>query len=153
MAIQFRMKLLTGINKKDTRHILYTDKMEFHVLELPKLPKELREDCSDLELWGKFINSERKEDFDMLAEKNTYIESAYEQLQVISQDQQKRLEYEARLKATLDYNQGMFEAEQRGIDRINKLNTFLFQQKRYDDLERSANDIKFQQQLMSEYGI
>lgn len=100
--------------REDTRHILYTDKMEFHVLELPKLPKELREDCSDLELWGKFINSERKEDFDMLAEKNAYIESAYEQLQVISQDQQKRLEYEARLKATLDYNQGMFEAEQRG---------------------------------------
>ncbi|MCI8673104.1 MAG: hypothetical protein HFI89_06400 [Lachnospiraceae bacterium] len=88
--------------------------MEFHVLELPKLPKELRKDCSALELWGKFINSERKEDFDMLAEKNAYIESAYEQLQVISQDQQKRLEYEARLKATLDYNQGMLEAEQRG---------------------------------------
>lgn len=153
MAIQFRMKLLTGINKKDTRHILYTDKMEFHVLELPKLPKELREDCSDLELWGKFINFERKEDFDMLAEKNTYIESAYEQLQVISQDQQRRLEYEARLKVTLDYNQGILEAEQRGIDRINKLNTLLLQQKRYDDIERSANDIKFQQQLMSEYGI
>ena len=55
--------------REDTRHILYTDKMEFHVLELPKLPKELREGCSDLELWAKFINSERKEDFDMLAEK------------------------------------------------------------------------------------
>lgn len=89
----------------------------------------------------------------MLTEKNTYIESAYEQLQIISQDQQKRLEYEARLKATLDYNQGILEAEQRGIDRINKLNTLLLQQKRYDDLERSANDIKFQQQLMYEYGI
>ena len=89
----------------------------------------------------------------MLTEKNAYIKRAYEQLQVISQDQQKRLEYEAWLKATLDYNQGMLEAEQRGIDRINKLNTLLLQQKRYDDLERSAKDVKFQQQLMSEYGI
>ncbi len=53
----------------------------------------------------------------MLAEKNAYIESAYEQLQVISQDRQKRLEYEAREKAILDYNQGMFEAEQRGMQR------------------------------------
>lgn len=53
----------------------------------------------------------------MLAEKNVYIESAYEQLQVISQDRQKRLEYEAREKAILDYNQGMFEAEQRGMQR------------------------------------
>lgn len=101
--------------REDTRHILYTDKMEFHVLELPKLPKELKADSSDLELWAKFISSERKEDFDMLAEKNIYINSAYEQLQTISQDEQKRLEYEARLKATLDYNQGILEAEQRGI--------------------------------------
>ena len=53
----------------------------------------------------------------MLAEKNVYMESAYEQLQVISQDRQKRLEYEAREKAILDYNQGMFEAEQRGMQR------------------------------------
>lgn len=68
-------------------------------------------------LWAKFINAERKEEFDMLAEKNVYIESAYEQLQVISQDRQKRLEYEAREKAILDYNQGMFEAEQRGMQR------------------------------------
>lgn len=37
--------------------------------------------------------------------------------------------------------------------RINKLNTFLLQNKCYDDLERAANDINFQQQLMSEYGI
>ena len=51
----------------------------------------------------------------MIAEKDPYIQSAYDQLQRISQDEQKRLEYEAREKAILDYNQGMFEAEQRGI--------------------------------------
>lgn len=101
--------------REDSRHILYTDKMEFHVLELPKLPKELKDDSEDILLWAKFINAEQKEEFDMLAEKNTYIDSAYEQLQIISQDKQKRLEYEARLKATLDYNQGMLEATQRGI--------------------------------------
>ena len=101
--------------REDNRHTLYTDKMEFHVLELPKLPDKLKEDSGDILLWAKFINAERKEEFDMLAEKNTYIESAYEQLQVISQDKQKRLEYEAREKAILDYNQGIFEAEQRGI--------------------------------------
>lgn len=101
--------------REDSRHTLYTDKMKFHVLELPKLPDKLKEDSGDILLWAKFINAERKEEFDMLAEKNTYIESAYEQLQVISQDKQKRLEYEAREKAILDYNQGIFEAEQRGI--------------------------------------
>ncbi len=101
--------------REDNRQTLYTDKMEFHVLELSKLPDELKEDSGDILLWAKFINAERKEEFDMLAEKNAYIGSAYEQLQVISQDRQKRLEYEAREKAILDYNQGMFESEQRGF--------------------------------------
>ena len=103
--------------REDTRHTLYTDKMEFHVLELSKLPKELKEDTSDILLWAKFISAEREEEFDMLAIKNPYIKSAYEQLQVISQDKQKRLEYEAREKAIRDHNQMMYEAEQRGEER------------------------------------
>lgn len=151
--------------REDTRSFIYTDKMEFHLIELPKLPKKLKEDSSDIELWAKFINAERKEEFDMLAQKNQYIESAYERLQVISQDRQKRLEYEAREKAILDHNQMILEAEERGReqgrkqgreqgkDRINQLNTFLIQEKRYEDLERAARDKKFQKQLMSDYGI
>ncbi len=99
---------------EDTRGFLYTDKMEFHVIELPKLPAELKEGCTGLELWAKFINAERKEEFDMIAERNPYIKSAYDQLQIISQDRQKRMEYEAREKAIRDYSQGMYEAEQRG---------------------------------------
>ena len=51
----------------------------------------------------------------MLAEKNSYISHAYQQLQVISQDKKKRLEYEAREKAIRDHNQLMYEAEQRGM--------------------------------------
>ena len=51
----------------------------------------------------------------MLAEKNPYIGSAYEHLQLISQDKQKRLEYEAREKAVRDYNQGMLEAKEEGL--------------------------------------
>ena len=102
--------------REDTRNFLYTDKMEFHVIELPKLPKELQENTSDIELWAKFINAEREEEFDMLAKQNPYIESAYKKLQIISQDKQKRLEYEAREKAIRDYNQSRYEAEQRGIE-------------------------------------
>ena len=74
----------------------------------------------NLELLKKFISSERKEDFEMLATKNTYIQSAYKTLQVISQDDQKRMEYEARQKALRDYNQGMLEAEERGEKRGEK---------------------------------
>ena len=92
-------------------------------------------------------------EFDMLAEKNSYIGSAYQHLQVISQDKQKRMEYEAREKAVRDYNQGILEAEQRGEMRVNKLHSSLINDKRYSDLERSANDSSYQKQLMSEYGI
>lgn len=56
--------------REDTHHFLYTDKMEFHVIELPKLPEELQDNSSDIELWAKFINAESKEEFDMLAQKD-----------------------------------------------------------------------------------
>ncbi|KAI4452818.1 hypothetical protein C823_007403 [Eubacterium plexicaudatum ASF492] len=105
---------------EDTRHFIYTDKMEFHVIELPKLPKEWKDNCSSLELWAKFINAEEREDFAMIAEKDPYIKSAYNQLQIISQDKQKQLEYEAREKAIRDHNQLLFEAEQRGEERGEK---------------------------------
>ena len=50
----------------------------------------------------------------MIAEKNTYIGSAYRKLQTISQDRQMQLEYEAREKAVRDYNQMMKEAREEG---------------------------------------
>lgn len=146
--------------REDTRNFIYTDKMEFHVLELPKLPEGLREDCSNIELWAQFINAERKEEFDMLAQKDPYIKSAYEQLQVVSQDKEKRLEYEARQKAIWDHNQMMLEAEERGrkqgeeqIERINRLNALLIEKERFEDLKRSTTDEGYQQQLMEQYGI
>lgn len=143
--------------REDSRHFIYTDKMEFHVIELPKLPKKLKEDSSNIELWAKFISSEKKEEFDMLAKKDPYIESAYKHLQVISQNKEKRMEYEAREKAIRDYNEGMLEAEERGIaigeERINKLHSFLIRDKRFEDLEHSTKDKDFQQQLMQQYGI
>lgn len=54
------------------------------------------------------------EDFEMIAEKDQYIGSAYKKLQNISQDKQMQLEYEAREKAVRDYNQMMKEAREEG---------------------------------------
>ena len=144
---------------EDTRHFRYTDKMEFHVIELPKLPE--KEDYTKLELWAKFINAEKKEEFDMLAKKDPYIDSAYRQLQIISQDEQMRMEYEAREKAMRDYSEMMYEADMRGEERgekratlrINKLNSLLSRDNRIADLVRSTSDPAFQKQLMGEYGI
>ena len=151
---------------EDSRHTLYTDKMEFHVLELSKLPEEFKDDNNNILLWAKFINAERKEEFDMIADKNPYIESAYQTLQVISQDKQKRLKYEAREKAIRDHNQFLWEAQQKGRaegkqegrkegieageKRINTLNNILINSNRIDDLKRAATDKAFQAQLIDE---
>ena len=87
------------------------------MIELPKLPAEIQENSSDLLLWAKFFASEKKEDFEVLAEMNPEISSAYQRLQVISQDDKKRREYDARMKALRDYNQGMIEAMEKGIEK------------------------------------
>ncbi len=50
-------------------HFLYTDKVEFHGIELSKLPEGLKEGCSDVESWARFISAEQKEEFDMLPQK------------------------------------------------------------------------------------
>jgi len=98
---------------EDTRRQLYTDKLEFHILELPKLPEELQEDAGALLLWAKFLSGKRKEDFEAVAERDPYVKEAYRQLRIISQDQRLRWEYEAREKAVRDQAQLMWEAEQR----------------------------------------
>lgn len=100
--------------REDTRNTLYSDKIEFHVIELPKLPEELKEKNSDLLLWSKFLDAEREEEFKMLAEKNVYVGKAYSMLQNISMDKEKQLEYTARQKEILDYNQLMKEFSDAG---------------------------------------
>lgn len=100
--------------REDTRNTLYSDKIEFHVIELPKLPEELKEENSDLLLWSKFLDAEREEEFKMLVEKNVYVGKAYSMLQNISMDKEKQLEYTARQKEILDYNQLMKEFSDAG---------------------------------------
>ena len=92
---------------EDTEHFKYTDIAEWHVVELPKLPEV--SDGTDIYDWAKFIKSEKREDFEMLAKKNNYLKEAYNQLDIISQDEQKRLEYTARQKALYDYNELVHE--------------------------------------------
>ena len=79
------------------------DDMEIHIIELPLL-------------WAKFIIAEKKEEFEMLSGKNASIDRAYERLQVISLDRQKRMEYEAREKAVRDYNEMMTESRESGLE-------------------------------------
>ncbi len=74
---------------------LYSDKFEIHTLELPKLAKH---DYAETEL-----HAETELQFEMAAEKSEYIKKAYEDLNRISADEEKRLEYEERERAIRDH--------------------------------------------------
>ena len=85
-----------------------------HVLELSKLPPEQQNE-TDLMKWMRFFAGRCEEDFKKMAEKDEYIGEAYEALKNMSEDEIKRMEYEARQKAIRDYNSYMHSAERRGL--------------------------------------
>ena len=99
---------------EDNRNRLYSDKLEIHILELPKVRKNKYPD-SELLRWLQFINAEREEEFEMLAKDNEYMKKAFDRLRYISADEQKQLDYEARLVATMDHNYMMKQSREEGL--------------------------------------
>ena len=85
------------------RDSLYTDKMEIHIVELPKL-KKYQYPETELLRWARFFNAENKEEMQMAVQGDKYMEKAYNRLVNLSADDEKRLEYEERQKAIRDYN-------------------------------------------------
>ena len=99
---------------EDQRHTRYTDILELHVVELCKMPRV--SDGTALYDWMRFFTATRREEFEMIANSNEYLRAAVDQLEIISQDEQKRLEYTARQKAIGDYNTLMRESREDGIE-------------------------------------
>lgn len=90
---------------------------EMHILELPKLPPEQKSE-TDLMQWMHFLNGKRREDFEKMAKKNSCFEEAYKELDKLSADEKKRLEYEARQKAIRDRDILIKTGENRGRKEI-----------------------------------
>ena len=104
-----------------------------------------------------------------MAEEDTYINEAYEVLQKLSADERKRLEYEARQKAILDYNSQMSSSREEGIQigeargekrgikkgesRLLQLNELLLNDNRIDDLKKATSDAGYRDALYKEYGL
>lgn len=95
---------------------VYTDKMEIQIMELKKLPKDVQTG-EDIIAWMKFFSGKNREEFEAMAKTNEYLNEAYHTLLHLSEDEEKRLEYEAREKALKDYNTQMGSAERRGIEK------------------------------------
>lgn len=92
---------------EDKRRRIYSDKLEIHIVELPKLAEREYPETALLK-WARFFNAEKKEEFEMVAKTDPYIQKAYDQLLYMSGNEEKRLLYEARQKAINDYNTQMY---------------------------------------------
>ena len=80
---------------------IYTDIMEIHVLELGKLPPEDQNEEGIIR-WMRFLNAKIRKELKEMAKQDEYFGEAYEELERLSADEKKRLEYETRLKYKRD---------------------------------------------------
>ena len=100
--------------RDDSTYDLYSDKMELQILELKKLPSDVKT-SQDVLTWMKFFSGKSRKEFQNMAKTNEYLDEAYNTLLNLSADEKKRLEYEAREKALKDYNTQISSAEKRGL--------------------------------------
>jgi predicted transposase/invertase (TIGR01784 family) len=90
----------------------FTDLIEIHTLELPKLPE-----TADNYLWHwlRFLRAESKEDLDMVAQASPELNKTVVKLLELSEDEESRMLYEAEVKAQRDERARMRGAYDKGI--------------------------------------
>ena len=134
----------------------YTDLLEIYVLELKKLPPEQLKEPMIIQ-WMRFLSAQKKEDFEKMAEKDGYIGEAYGVLKKLSADEQKRLEYEARQKAILDYNSQVIGYTEKGVqmgeERLGRLCEALMDAGRMEDLKKAVSNEEYRKELYQEFDI
>lgn len=103
----------------DTGHKL-TDVIEVHFCELKKLRRDNEIcDLNDPSVnWLRFIGAKTKGEMEMVAHNNEMIKDAFDYLQVISKDEQKRLAYEARQMFLMDQKTREEEARDEAVFEI-----------------------------------
>ena len=135
---------------------IYTDIMEIHVLELGKLPPEDQNEEGIIR-WMRFLNAKSRKELKEMAKQDEYFGEAYEELDRLSADEKKRLEYETRLKYKRDKYAQLHYAtrigREEGAKQINELNKRLIELGRIDDLKRTVEDSDYQEQLLKEMKI
>jgi predicted transposase/invertase (TIGR01784 family) len=90
----------------------FTDLIEIHTLELPKLPE-----TADNYLWHwlRFLRAESKEELDMVAQASPKLQKTVVKLLELSEDEEARMIYEAEVKAARDERAHMRGAWEKGI--------------------------------------
>lgn len=128
---------------------LYTDLFELHMLELKKLPSEVKNREAIMK-WMKFFSGKTREELSDMAKEDKYIGEAYDTLLKLSADEQKRLIYEAREKALKDFNTQMQSAQERGERMGEEKGICIFIQ---DNIEENVPKQRIINKLQKRYGL
>ena len=100
-----------------------------------------------------------------MAKGDPYMEEAKSVMDKINQDATERHLYLRREMAYIDeqsrirtaenigLKRGMERGMKQGIERINELNVRLIREKRFDDLEKAAQDQEYQKKLLEEFQL
>ena len=98
------------------RHILFTDQLAVHILELPKFDKAVQQLATPLDRWLFFLRHAQELDADALPEPLDVAELrwALGDLVMITQSEPDRERYESRLKMQRDVYTALAEARQEG---------------------------------------
>lgn len=101
--------------REDKDYRIFNKLLEFHILELTKIPEEIKKN-DDLFIWARFLNSNEKEEMEMLSKQNAGLKEAYNELISLSNDDIRRQIYESRKKAIMDYNVQQRAAKEEGFE-------------------------------------
>jgi predicted transposase/invertase (TIGR01784 family) len=95
--------------------VLFSDALEIHVLELPKLKRRpLRKDWTPIECWGLYLSNIEGEAMEIITAKEPMIGRALTVEDVFVKNEEERRLYELREKGRLRFENAVFTAERRG---------------------------------------
>lgn len=145
---------------------LYSDKLNLRVLQLNQLENATEEEKeTDIYRWAQMISADSWEVFEMLAQKDEYMQAAKEEMEKINADKALRYKYLKEEMAASDkvtirnyytqegYREGEKAGEKNAEERFGKLNLILIEEKRYEDLERASKDESYRKRLFREYNL
>ncbi|MDR1137730.1 MAG: Rpn family recombination-promoting nuclease/putative transposase, partial [Synergistaceae bacterium] len=95
--------------------VLFSDALEIHILELPKLKRRpMKDDWTPIECWGLYLNNLEGEAIEMITVKEPLIRRALTVEDVFVKNDEERRLYELREKGRLKFENAVFTAERRG---------------------------------------
>lgn len=136
----------------------YVNDYKINLVEVAFLDDKLDYFHSDFRIIAEFfINRRKNADYVPSAQTIKHVDEFLKLLQALTGDQKYHeiLEtlQENEKKEGITMCEVLARAENKGIAKINKLNSILLEQNRIDDLKRAVHDAAYQKQLMEQYGI